>query len=912
MRNVIKAIEIIRRGLLTILLLGVFAGMSAAYAKDAVWTGKGDLTRPFADSANWKDGDFPVAGDNILIKSKTNALEICDDDAAFFSTINGVYWQSTADVIWNVSTNSVLTTTFGYWGGSTTNECFIKRGSGDLRIETYLSGSPTRLTANFVVEEGSVHFPDYRGRTPPFTNLRMGLLLAISNGATVATFTADTALNLNVQSLICRGILTNENESVAMNLHLGSLGNVTSELYRAIHGKIYLKPEGGTVNIHSTENTFSGFRAIGKDGVNQQVVGIAKFGNATGTASIGVNELSYDYNGPVFRYLGTGEMSGKTIQVKLHNDYQTWNVVSPPTIDGGENGNLTLTGSVYTAKNDPKITHIRLAGDHANACTMDAMVRIYADAGGHYCPLHFEKTGSGTWRFPDNSKRMMWGDAVCMIGGLSIDEGVLAAESITDAGHASSIGSCSDCYGAYYGPYDATKREDWAISFGVSGTPNSEGTLALYGDNDGYSSRAKFALAGDGRIRSTGSGNLRLSHLSAISSGEKTLTLDGDHEGVNRFSEISNGDGIVNVVKKGEGKWVLGGNLTFSGDLRVEKGVLEVVAPTNHFTWFRLTFLEMNSGYDSFVMPFKIAFFDGAGDHVSNGARVPADFCGFDVSCDKYVVREFLDLPEPTGTDGGYFLPGRPGRYAWGSYKQSCSYVWFRDGVTDTESSPYCRDRTVGTVLYPSLAQEYSWIPIVIRLKPTVAKVAYYDIAASHKTERNPTAFMLEGSRDGFNWTELDRRTGVTVPAKGKWYSDGNDWAAGTRAVGNGSGYPVETDAAVSSLVNARSVSVANNATLLTTYKNVGPIRKLAFDATTGGGTIDGFEFAAANGVLAVNGVGRRQEVLIPLTVRNSESYGNVRAWRLLVNGDEARFHSFSISDTGIRVVPRGFIISFR
>ena len=87
----------------------VAVSAAIAQAKEAVWTGKGDLTRPFADPANWKDGDFPVAGDNILIKSKTDALEIGDDDAAFFSTINGVYWQSTADVIWNVSTNSVST-----------------------------------------------------------------------------------------------------------------------------------------------------------------------------------------------------------------------------------------------------------------------------------------------------------------------------------------------------------------------------------------------------------------------------------------------------------------------------------------------------------------------------------------------------------------------------------------------------------------------------------------------------------------------------------------------------------------------------------------------------------------------------------------------------------------------------------
>ena len=313
-------------------------------------------------------------------------------------------------------------------------------------------------------------------------------------------------------------------------------------------------------------------------------------------------------------------------------------------------------------------------------------------------------------------------------------------------------------------------------------------------------------------------------------------------------------------------------------------------------------------------MPTKISFFDANGNHVSNETVVPDEFGGYSGSpkADRVVTREFLDLPEPTGGKGGYFLPGRSGTYKWGDWNQCCSYTWFRDSianVTDATCTPYC-SRPWG--MGPNLDQEYTWFPIVIRLKSTVAKVAYYDIASGRNAARNPTALMLEGSRDGFNWTQLDRRTGLTVPDVGKWYSDGTDWAAGKRAVGNGAGYPVETDAAVSSFANVRSVSVQTNATLLTTYKNVAPIRKLAFDAATGGGTIDGFEFAAANGVLAVNGVGRKQDVLIPLTVRNSESYGNVRSWQLFVNGDEARFHAFSVSDAGIRVVPRGIVISFR
>ena len=885
-----------------------------AQAENAVWTGNGDLSRPFTDSANWKDAYIPVAGDNILIKSKTKVLEIRDGDAAFFSTINGIYWQSAGDVIWNVSTNSTVPTKFGYWGGSTTNECFIKRGNADLRFTTDLSGSPSYLNANFVVEAGSVHFPDYRGGTIPRTNVNMGRLLAISNGATVATFTADETLKLTVSRIVCRGILTNENTSVDMDLNLGALG-MTSELYSAIHGKIYLRPTYGTVNLYCTGNTISGFRPNGGRIVaEQQVVGLAKFGNTTGDSSIGTQELNYDFNGPVFRYLGNGETSDKTIRVKLHNEYQTWAVVHPVTIDGGENGGLTLTGSIYTPNTDPKILHIRLAGDHTNACTMDANVCIYADGGNHYCPLHFEKTDSWAWRFPDNAMRTLWGTSVRMIGGMSIEEGVVATESITDVGHPSAIGACSDCFGSYYGPYDAEKREPWAISLGAVGADGvslKEGTLEHYGDETGYSSRAKFALAGNGRILSTGAGNLKLSHISAISAGEKKLTLDGDHAGTNVFCEISDGDGVVNVVKKGGGYWQLGGNQTFSGDLKVKAGTLEVVAPTNHFTWFRLTFLEIPS-CDGYVMPTKIAFFDANGNHVSNGTVVPDEFGGYSgyPVADRVVTREFLDLPEPTGDKGGYFLPGSPGTYKWKSNNQCCSYCWFRDSVVNiTDCSPYC-SRPWG--LGPNLDQEYTWFPIVIRLKPTVAKVAYYDIASGRNAARNPTALMLEGSRDGFNWTQLDRRTGLTVPDVGKWYSDGTDWAAGKRTVGNGAGYPVETDAAVSSFANVRSVSVENNATLLTTYKNIGPIRRLTFDAATGGGTIDGFEFAAANGVLAVNGLGRRQDALIPLTVRNSESYGNVRSWQLFVNGDEARFHAFSVSDAGIRVVPRGIVISFR
>ena len=70
----------------------------------------------------------------------------------------------------------------------------------------------------------------------------------------------------------------------------------------------------------------------------------------------------------------------------------------------------------------------------------------------------------------------------------------------------------------------------------------------------------------------------------AATAGSKTLTLGGSNTGNNVFAgNIGNGSGTIAVAKADAGKWLLTGNLSFSGGLRITNGTL-ALSGTNTFT----------------------------------------------------------------------------------------------------------------------------------------------------------------------------------------------------------------------------------------------------------------------------------------------------------------------------------------
>lgn len=203
----------------------------------------------------------------------------------------------------------------------------------------------------------------------------------------------------------------------------------------------------------------------------------------------------------------------------------------------------------------------------------------------------------------------------------------------------------------------------------------------------------------------------------------------------------------------------------------------------------------------------------------------------------------------------------------------------------------------------------HRWLLITFRVPDDAPEAAKYDICRHNPDDiaRNPWSFMLEGSRDGATWELLHETDGLVaeLPEKLHWYSDNSEFQAGVAPTG----YAINGNSPVSSLENVRYVSVAPNATLKTVYDNVGKIGALRVDASTGGGTIDGFAFKDSATVDVVNMPAAG--ATIPLTLENVTGFTEAD-WSLTVNGVDNPKYVLRVTNGGFTVSKRGMTIVVR
>ncbi|HNX34712.1 MAG TPA: autotransporter-associated beta strand repeat-containing protein [Kiritimatiellia bacterium] len=103
---------------------------------------------------------------------------------------------------------------------------------------------------------------------------------------------------------------------------------------------------------------------------------------------------------------------------------------------------------------------------------------------------------------------------------------------------------------------------------------NANGSRLLY-TGVGETSDRTIAVNNNVSIDNSGSGHLNLSGAIAVSSGSKTLTLQGSTLGTSEFSGLlSNGSGTLSLSKVGTGTWLLTTNHTYTGSTTVNNGVL--------------------------------------------------------------------------------------------------------------------------------------------------------------------------------------------------------------------------------------------------------------------------------------------------------------------------------------------------
>ena len=886
-----------------------------ASAANKVWTGNGNLSNPFGDSANWQNG-LPVKGDAVHFDSAAKPLTIGDDDAAFVSRLDCIYLMNNCKVFWNVSTNSYFTTKLQ--GGM--NGMFYKMGTSSLTFVIPYSNQ-WDVNGAYTVVAGKLYLnrysdPNYSG-TFPKASLYVTGYAVVSNGATLvlAEKSPTTQTTSNFYYLENYGLVTNENANVR---HIFSF-RTDSSYSTPERPSFSYGPIGGNVeyngygccNFYCTNNTFVTYNPMSSG--SQSFIcttGLMKFGTKDDPiSSMGMAAgLGYTWSGVLARYLGTGETTDKPFSYKLHPDYYKWNHNYLPGIDGGPYGGLIYKGTftLGVSTNVAIHTGIQFSGTNASPCELWSNFSNYVSKNGTNCATFVCKRGSGTWFFRDGNGLIFVNgkSRVNPFGGLTgcflIEEGVVQTESMSDTGDHSALGGMCDLYGDYYGVHHEAKRVDWAISFGTedeNGVPLTEGTLESLSTNLAFASGRKMVLRGNGRLKSSGIGAFRMCHVRALTAGEKTFTLDGSNTLSNVIQEITDGDGKVNVAKEGSGKWILRGNQTFSGDLTVREGVLEVEAPTNTYTWFRFSDRANQASIGQLT---EIALYDADGKQQNVGLKYPA---GTTVDGNKRWVRN-----EWTEIGPGCCFAGRACDFQF--YTGGNSIVGIFDG-TAQNGAYYCNTGT------PALDSFLSRNSLVMHLTNGVPPIVSYDVCQGNNDtyKRITSAFRLDGSRDGCNWVTLHEWTSATASTNdiSKWCSNGDAFVKGEkRKPSDGKGFAL-TDwgqEGVSSLVNVRSVRVDRGATLRTSYKNVAPIRKLCVDKT-GGGVIDGFELAQ-DGEIEIIADGGLEPGHIPFSIVNSETASNISDWTISVVGAGTSRYKLVANPEGVDVYKMGLTVIIR
>ena len=871
------------------------------------WTGAGDQNNTFGDPKNFRrwnnstmkyENLLPESGWMVNFEAGSPAMHVRDDDAALASGVTFAMGANTL-VYWDVTTNSVYK---GMLYGSDGE--FVKKG-GDSVLQ-FTHGTQTSYDAHYTVAEGTLKLPSFAGKTAPFSVLVAGYC-TVSNGATLTLYETDNFPETKFRWLKCYGTVTNAHAFSTNYLTQYYTDKVPSVIAGTMGGKILLRVGEGDFNITSTNCSFLRLNPR-SNGSSQTTVGIAKFGmKDEAVSSIGsIGTLSEEtgnaaFDNVLYRYLGTGETTDKDFEFKLDRRYAERSVTHPFGIDGGPCGGAIFTGTWRTFDTDGRyyLQIFRVTGSNTVPCQYNGTMTIRSSGDINYAP-HILKDGTGVWRFNRNSSRSS-SNTIGLSGAFSIEEGTLQFDTLGEQGENCALGTAGDLYDKCFGTYDASKKVDWAYSFGTTnaaGVADKEGILEHVGTNIAYAARRKISLLGNGRLKNSGTNKLALRGVSARAPGEHAFILDGTNTMTNAVAEVSDGmEGAhVSVVKEGSGTWWLKGNTTFSGDLVVKNGELYVEANTNRFNWFRFTFRKSVS--EVYLMPGELALYDKDGARQNKLLTLPA---GVPTGTSVAVRNEYFYLKP------GEMYYGCPHSDAYQSGGNPITY-FTRDSTSYTGLAAFVYKA-------PTESIAYNWVPVTMRLKDDAKEIASFDLTRSGYAEgRQVTSYFVEGSQDGLNWQLLsDMPYGsFSLPdSSNKWYSDGQAFVAGeVRKVSDGKGYAIAGHPEVSSLPNVRSVRVDAGALLKTEYENVGEIRALKV-AAIGGGTIDGFKFAEEGSVDLVD-VPSKGAVEMPVNIVNDGgTKANIAGWPITVNGAVEMRRSVEFTGTSFRIVPKGMYIMF-
>ena len=779
----------------------------------------------------------------------------------------------------------------------------IKTGAGALRLLSDCailapnSSNPYTYDyqAVFDVREGVLELPHPAAATAVFQEMYG---LSVQAGATLKLgATAGQVHALMVRGALSgAGLITNAVAGAKCSMRV--FGNTTDGYYSVFHGAI-----GGAVQVYAygsrldltyMDNTFSDIIDARYDGTREGIFGIYRFSQIDGKSPIGSHSTINMSNGGTLLYLGTSDDTcSRSFAMNGYTDFK---------FDAGAHGgvNFANSWSAYSTSTNNQI--LILTGSNTVPCVVSGTFSAkYAvnnnEKIGPRVSHRIVKEGTGTWRFAHNASRLN-------AGVYEVNDGTLQFDTIAETNVVCSLGLATALFKRYSGNYDASKRVDYAFELGA--TNGHVATMEYTGSSLAAITTRKFALKGDGRLVAD-TAPMELCGFGTLNGASATLRLAGDSIHGNTLRDITNGLGRITLVKEGDGTWNLDGDLSFRGDVRVEKGVLNV---SQTYRYYRTIFKEngfgagQNSGNNwstNFIELCEIGLFDANGNRMNIGME--------DGYSSYYEGRKKLDP--------GKFAVVRYSDEGW-VRQDHPSYALFDDtrATINKPNGGTCASTLQMTVNIhaPVRTDPSTWVTIVMRLPLGSDSVASYDFVSAAAASQNMSlyAWELQGSFDAIEWVSLsDSQSDLnnpTPPPADCWQKTGTKFYSGDTANGTHEGFAARRLSADGVFANVESVSVAAGATLRTTDGVT--LKGLAVNPA-GAGTIDGFAFANDGTLNVLSGGASGQVITLPGTYLNVSGLDKISGWDVKLNGNASRYRAH-VSGGVIKVLPPGTWIYFR
>ena len=868
---------------------------------------------------SYEGGVLPSANENVVIPAGATVTLDASDTASWnlVATLGRIVPTDTSSTLRvNVASGEVaLSTPFS--ARTTMADTDVgelkKTGSGTLILGSdgkFKDGEGAKYDyyTAITVENGMLKLPQGVTTAGVF---RYGNVM-ISEAATLHTITLADGIttiypNMSVRTLTGTGILTGT--STREFQVYGSCtfaGKVTGGAVLSVSGRVRLTGTASDTTrnmvVYKNEDKLVTENAGG-------ILEVMSFGEQGLASSVGAAAAIETgvYGGGVV-YLGAGETTDKEFKMRDTLLYPGYNF-----IDGGVNGGLVWAGALTQNEwhvDETKVHRMVLMGSHTNECVMSGAFRNYTQ-GGNWYPIYIIKRGTGVWRMAHNADRTNG-------GGFAIEEGTLRYDSIAEAGTVCSLGKSDYLTENYTGRDLEDHRVDYAFLLGSA----SGGTMEYTGNAAAKCSTRPVAVKGKGGFKVSGSGTFDFSGFSPYETGAELVIETDRTDGNVKVSKITDGKNgeVISVTKKGEGTMTLDGELSFSGKLKVDAGTLLVTGyGQEKFTWFRWILKEKAVNCARY-QDIKSTFYNSTADEVlrmqmqelalfdENGVRVNKNLAqntNWTAVADLQPGQVTIEGSKPT---------------MFGKLDELYNGVQWKSGA-----------QWNGVVIYSSAwpgfvkSNPASWKTVVERLPTGSVAVASYDLGYSAGTNSPSggygiTAFALEGSINGVDWTPLVDRDDCEVPGDSfRWLSspdsdanthlgmsDGNQVKFFDDHQGIAIGVPTsETVGATGTLANAEAIQVAAGATL--SASGAVTVKGLTLDAD-GNGTIEGVNFAVS-GVLSVEGVEGSGALSPPVTFVNCSNLANVTNWSVRING-KPREMVIKIGQDGlITLNPVGFVL---